>query len=130
MSYEGTIIEESLEDKSVLKEMKILSQKIHPVTEKDQTPWVKQWTLDKVEISEEVAEEIAEKISKSLDSKHQHAWYVDYRNKNIHFIIFLRKVFKVARTSQAEYNAAIQYGINIGMPDYQIRPVAKYLSII
>ena len=53
MPYRGVIIEESLEDKDVLKEVRILSTKVEPVTEKHKTPRIKQWTLHTVEIPED-----------------------------------------------------------------------------
>ncbi|MDD5068733.1 MAG: hypothetical protein PHN89_04000 [Candidatus Pacebacteria bacterium] len=61
MNYKGTIIEESLAKKDVFKDIKILSTKVEDVVEKHQTPWLKQWTLHKVEISEDKAEEITKK---------------------------------------------------------------------
>ncbi len=50
-SYKGVVIEESIEDKSVLAYLRILSTEVEPVTEKNKTPWVKQWTMHTVEIS-------------------------------------------------------------------------------
>lgn len=44
MDYEGVIIEESLENKAVLGEVKVINTKIEPVTVEHKTPWVKQWT--------------------------------------------------------------------------------------
>ena len=41
-NYKGVIIEESLENKDILKDIKIISTKIEPVQEKHKTPWVKQ----------------------------------------------------------------------------------------
>lgn len=57
--YIGTIIEESLEKLDVLSKLKVVKQNIEIVTEHHNTPWIKQWTLDKVEILEENAENIA-----------------------------------------------------------------------
>ncbi len=66
MNYKGTIIEEGLEEKSVLTDVKILSTKTEEVMEEHQTPWLRQWTLYSVEIPEEKAKEVAEKISQAL----------------------------------------------------------------
>ena len=44
-NFNGVIIEESLENKDVLRKVKILKTDIEPVTEGHKTPWVKQWTL-------------------------------------------------------------------------------------
>ena len=54
-NYRGVIIEESLENKEILKKVQILSTDIKQVTEKHKTPWVKQWTLHTVIIPENEA---------------------------------------------------------------------------
>ncbi len=123
MAYLGTIIEESLSDKSVLADMKITSTKVEPVTEEDkhQTPWIKQWTLHKVEISDEKAQAIAGKLSRLIDKEHAQAWYVDFKTDTEHYIIFLDKVFHITdRTDKAQYDEAINYGIAFGIPRHQM----------
>ncbi|HEY4674821.1 MAG TPA: hypothetical protein VIH48_02065 [Candidatus Bathyarchaeia archaeon] len=117
-SFVGVIIEESLEDKSVLKKVKVLSTKIEKVNEKHQTPWVSKWTLHTVEVPENKARDIAEQISKSLDSKH--SWYADFKNDTHHFIIFRNKIFFIDRRSKEQYDEARQYGASLGIPEYQV----------
>ena len=119
-NFKGTIIEESLEDKSVLSNVKILSTRISQVIDKHKTPWIKQWTLHKVEIDNDKAEGIARQISKSLDRDHTHSWYVDFKNENIHYVVYRDKVFKIDRTKKEEYKEAKGYGLTLGIPDYQI----------
>lgn len=119
MSFKGVIIEESLKDKSALKKVKVLSTKVEAVTKEHKTPWLKQWTLDTVEIIEDQAENIAEDIRKSLETEHT-AWYADFKNSLTHFIIFPEKIFKINRTSAEEYNKAKEYGISLGIPEYQV----------
>ena len=70
MNYKGVIIEESLENKDILKDVKILETKVEEVVEEHKTPWIKQWTLHTVEIPENQAKDVAGKISKALDSEH------------------------------------------------------------
>lgn len=118
MNYKGTIIEESLENTDVLKDVRILSTKVEPTTERDKTPWIKQWTLHKVGVSENKAGELAEKLSASLDS--EHGWYADYKNDKWHYIIFRNKIFKINRTNAAQYLEARKYGISLGIPEYQV----------
>jgi hypothetical protein len=120
MDYKGVIIEESLGDNSVLKEVKILNTKIEKVTEKHKTPWLSKWTLLTVEIPERKAEEIADKISKSFDYSHKSAWYADFKNDEFHYIIFKDKVFNIDRTKPEDYQAATNYGVSLGIPDYQV----------
>ena len=118
-NYQGIIIEESLENKDVLKDVKIVSTKVEKVTAKHQTPWLKQWTLHTVEITEQKAEKIADVISRNLETKHT-AWYADFKHDNFHYIIFPEKVFKVNRRNDNEYEEAKQHGISLGIPDYQL----------
>jgi len=117
-NYQGIIIEESLEDKDVLKDVEILETNVETVTEKHKTPWLKQWTLHTVEIPEDTVGEIVEKISKSLDR--EHSWYADFKNPETHYIIFRDKVFKVNRNKKEEYDEVIKYGVSLGIPDYQL----------
>lgn len=118
MNYKGTIIEESLKNKDVLKKINILSTKVEPVVIKHQTPWLKQWTLHKIEISEDKAEEIAKKLGDSLDTEHN--WYADYKNEKWHYIIFRNKVFKIDRDNAKQYPEAKKYGISLGIPEHQV----------
>lgn len=117
-NYNGVIIEESLEDKKILKKLKIIKTEIEQVTEEHKTPWIKKWTLHTIEINAKDAEQIAKEISKSLDREHD--WYADFKNKQFHFIIFRDKLFLVNRNNQEEYDSVKQYGISLGIPGYQL----------
>lgn len=119
MNFKGIIIEESLTDKSILNDIKIISTEVEPVTESHKTPWVKRWTMDTVEIPYNKAEEIAHRISKVLDEPHN--WYADYKTNKEHYIIYSNKVFHITdRSDIKQYNEASKYGISIGIPDYQV----------
>ena len=119
-NFKGVIIEESLENKSILKKIKIVKTKIEKVTEEHKTPWLKQWTLHTIEIPENKAKEIADELSKSLDSKHGGSWYADFKNDKYHYIIFRNKVFFIDIKSKEQYDKAKQYGISLGIPEYQV----------
>lgn len=118
-AYQGTIIEESLKDPSVLKLVKITSTKVEDVTEEHKTPWLKQWTLHAVEIPESKAQEVAEALSHAIDTTHGN-WYADFKTETHHYIIFPNKVFFIDRTKKEEYAAATEYGISLGIPSYQV----------
>lgn len=121
MSYKGVIIEESLENSGVLKEVEILDTKVEPITEKHQTPHLKQWTLHTVEVLESEAEKIAQELSRSLRGGTPHdSWYADFKSDSTHFIIFRNKVFKIDRSSKEQYDEATKYGLTLGIPDYQL----------
>lgn len=116
MNFIGTIIEESLEDKSVLKKVIILGTKIEKSTSKHQTPWVKQWTIHSVEIAASKADETAELLQWSFDPTHPQ-WYADFKNEAVHYIIFNGQTFKFGRNDTGGYKDARDYGISIGIPE-------------
>ena len=118
MNYKGIIIEESLDNKTVLENVKVISTKIESVTEEHKTPWVKQWTMDTVEIPEESSDQVAGQLSQDLDKEHN--WYADFKNEKYHYIIYRGKVFKVDLQNPILYKDAKSYGISLGIPEYQI----------
>lgn len=120
MNYKGAIIEESLENLDVLQDVKVLETKVSKVTERSKTPWLAQWTMHIVEISEDRAETIAEKLSRAIDRAHAGSWYADFKNETTHFVIFRDKVFKIDRTKKEEYDAAVEYGASVGIPRHQL----------
>lgn len=120
MDYKGTIIEESLADKSVLEKVTIIGTRIEVVTERHKTPWLKQWTLDTIEVPSAEAAVIANIISKAIDKEHGHAWYADFRNETTHYIIFLEKIFMVDIKNAKEYDEVKKYAIALGIPEYQV----------
>ena len=117
-NYKGVIIEESLSDNSVLKDVNIISTKVEKVTDRHKTPWVSQWTLDTFEVTDKQADSLADKLSGSLDPDHN--WYADYRNDKYHYVIFKNKVFKIDRNKKSDYDEMIKYGLSVNIPDYQL----------
>ena len=117
-NYKGVVIEESLENASILKKLKIIDTKVESATEKHKTPWIKQWTLHTVEIPENQAYNIAKELGEVLDSEHD--WYADFKNNHFHYIIFRNKVFKVDRSEKEQYDNVIKFGVSLGIPDYQL----------
>ena len=117
--FVGVIIEESLENKEVLKKVRVVKTKVEQVTEKHQTPYLKQWTLHTIEIPESQMNAIAKEISKSLASEHGN-WYADFKNDSYHYVIFRNKVFKVDRSKPEQYKEVTEYGVSLGIPDYQL----------
>jgi len=114
----GTIIEESLADKSVLDGLKITATKVERVTESHKTPWLKQWTLHSFEVPECFAESVAKKLGNALEA--QHAWYADFKNSELHFIVFRGKAFAVNRKNPSGYGQAVDYGLSLGIPKHQL----------
>jgi hypothetical protein len=118
MNFRGIIIEESLEDKKILKNLNILKTTIEKTSPEDNTPWLKKWTMHTIEVTEEKAMETAERIAISLDKNHN--WCVDYKNEEYHFIIFKKKIFVVDRSRKEEYEDVKRYGLKLGIPEEQL----------
>lgn len=118
MNYKGVIIKESLEGEGVFNEVSILSTKIETVTNEHKTPWLSQWTLHTVEIEEDRADFVAQTLSKDLEKAHP--WYADFKNDRFHYIIYRGKIFKVELQNPVLYKEARQYGISLGIPEYQV----------
>jgi hypothetical protein len=116
----GDVIEESLADRGALSEVAVLETRVEPVTEYHRTTWLEHWTIHRVTVAEGRAAEVAERFRKALDAEHAHAWYVDFKNEDIHYIAFADKVFRVPRDSEERYTEAIDHGKRLGIPRYQL----------
>jgi hypothetical protein len=116
--FRGVIIEESLEDKKIFGLAHIISTKIEKVVEKHKTPWLKQWTLHTVEIEPKDTDRVAEILA--MDLEKEHSWYADFKNSKYHYIIFKNKIFYINRTSKEQYDQAKNYGVSLGIPEYQV----------
>lgn len=120
MNYKGIIIEESLEDKSILAGLKIIKTKVEKITPRHKTPWLTQWTLHTVAVPDDESDVVARQISKSIDKTHESSWYADFKNKKFHYIIFRDKIFKVSLTRPHLYKEAQLWGSSLGIPSYQM----------
>lgn len=119
--YSGCIIEESLTNKNVLKEFIITRTNVEKVTEESNTPDLDVWTMHIVEIAEDKIESIVPLLSKSIDgSRKNGGWYTDLKSDDWHYIIFSGKAFKVDRSNGEQYEQAKEYGMSIGIPEYQL----------
>ena len=119
-SYRGVIIEESLEDKRILNELRILQTEVEKVTNRNKTPWLKMWTKHTVEVPETEARTVAERLAGIIDRKHGWSWYADFKNQQFHYIIFRDRIFKVDRRSKQQYDEVNRFGEALGIPSYQL----------
>lgn len=119
MDFTGTIIEESLRDKSILEDVKILETKIVKVTPESETPWLEKWTMHLVSVAHDEADIIAEKVSAAIDAEHIGSWYADFKNERLHYVIFSEKIFKIKPEIQADWEAMRAYAHKIGLPKHQ-----------
>ena len=117
-NFKGVVIEESLKNKEILKNLKIISTKVEKVTEAHKTPWLKQWTLHTVEIPEELIEKTAEELKNSLEKEHN--WFMHFWKGDLLIVIFKDKIFKLPKNDKKTWRPAINYGISLGIPKYQL----------
>jgi hypothetical protein len=120
MSYRGVVIAESLEDPSVLRDLVIVETKVEPVTDAHRTPWVAQWTLHTVEVSDDSAEAVAEKLSTAIDGTRQGHWYADFKDDRTHYVVYRNRIFRVDRRDVRNYDEPRRHGLALGIPEYQL----------
>ena len=120
MNYKGVIIEESLSNIDIIKELEIINTHISRTTVREDTPWLEKWTLQTVIIEENKMDEYASRLSTLIDTKHISNWYCDFRNNEYHYVIFSNKTFKLDRSKKQEYLNMRAYGITIGIPEPQL----------
>lgn len=135
MDYIGTIVEESLSNLDILKEIEITDQSIEKVSERDNTPWLDKWTIDTVKIKEDESEELANKLSKIIDTKHCNDWYCDFKNDKYHYVVFKDKVFKLKKGKKTDYETMQEYASKVGlikeqMPTYDDLPINLLIGFL
>jgi hypothetical protein len=118
MSFVGVIIEESLKDAGVLGEMRIRRTSRQAVTESHRTPWLRQWTLHVVEIADDAAERVAGRLAAAINPTH--AWYADFKDEHLHYVVFHGRIFRVRRDALHAYDEAKAYGRALGTPEHQL----------
>lgn len=126
MVFSGIIIEESLIDTHILKEVRVFDTTIQMVSKRHKTPWLNQWTLKHIEIMEEDADKMAEKISASLDP--YHPWFAHFESSGLQYLIFRGKIFKLDRFSSHQYEAVVSYGLSIGIDPVFLRFPVSHLK--
>lgn len=119
MDFIGVIIEESLRDTSILRNISIIDTKVEEVTEKHETPWLEKWTLHTVSIPIDEAEKIAGKLADMLDVEYIGNWYADFKNDKFHYIIFPNKIFKLDKKIKTDWDSMRAYAFSIGLPEHQ-----------
>lgn len=102
--WTGTIIENSLEDKSILNEVEIVKS------------WEStHWKLYDIHIEESKALEFGKYLADG-------PWYVHFwePGKDEVLVVFKNKHFKILHSDQNTWADAIQYGESVGIPKEQL----------
>ena len=117
-SFNGKIIAESLLSPAVLKLVSIISTKVIDLGENSSTPWLKQWTIHTIKVSEANALLVSAMLAKALEP--DRPWYIDFKNDETHYIIYVNKIFCVNRRNGELYKQAREYGKKQGIPVAQL----------
>lgn len=116
--WTGVIIEESLNDNSVLDKVKIEKTE---VSEEDDDPSENHgfpvWHLHSVSLARVDADMVAEKLSESLKSG---PWWVDLKGKEDAYVIFSGRIFKGEIGDKTFEEKVNNYASKVGCPDSQL----------
>jgi hypothetical protein len=121
MDFRGVIIEESLDDKSVLKGLRIEKTEVEAVTESFKTPWLKRWTLHHVVVPEKDVDGVVKAVSGAISLEHKSAWFANLGNGETEYVIFRDKVFRMKAGDKKIRMDVFRYGTSIGIPAHQLR---------
>jgi hypothetical protein len=106
MDYHGIFVKDGLKNESVLKEMKILGQKIS-----------RNWVLLKVLVEENKIKELVVKVQKSLKTNPN--FYVHFYRSDELIVIFPQKIFYI-KPDKSTWKEAIEFGKSLGIPEKQL----------
>lgn len=76
------------------------------------------WTFLDFEAPDNRAEELATGLAEALSA--DGGWYADFRSETEHVVIFPGKTFRYAKGDRDGFDAAVEYGRSIGVPDHQL----------
>ncbi|MDP3993085.1 MAG: hypothetical protein Q8Q05_02645 [bacterium] len=103
-NFVGTIIEESLEDLSILDELRIISSSVTSDLE---------WHIHKVEVTKDQIE----KLSHSLRIG---PWYMHFWSGSDIIVAFKDKIFHIKHGDRATWKPAVDYGLSLDIPPEQL----------
>lgn len=113
MNYRGIIIEQSLINKNILTNVKVLSKKI--INERT----TEVWNMLKVEIPEEKIEEFIKRLAKVIkphEPWYAHFYHEDPRKTNM-IVVFSKEIILITKNKPEK---AVEYGLRIGIPLAQL----------
>lgn len=116
MAYKGVILEESLEDKTLLELIKIVSTDIENLENEDRV-----MTFHKFELDESKKDEFLEKAKQTI----KEAFYTHIAKENELIVIFKDKIFYCK--TQEQMNEAREYGKSRGILEVQM-PFEKLIK--
>jgi len=110
MTWKGVILEESLEDKSLIKLAKIISTDIENLEGEERI-----MTFHKIEVSDNNKEKFIGQAIKTI----KQGFYIHVVKDKVMYIIFKNHMFKFSK-GYPELEEAREYGKSIGIPAEQM----------
>jgi hypothetical protein len=115
--WRGCIIEESLEDKEVLKLIKILKSEVSNDSNQETNHGYKTWHIHEVEFFRTELDKIIDLLKNNLRVG---KWWVDLSGKEEIAIVFRGKVFKGIKGDKEFKKRVNEYGRKIELPEEQL----------
>lgn len=107
--WRGTIVEESLKDRSILSDCEIIK-----TTVTDDSDPADHWHVHTVSLDEKVFDRLAESLK-------DHGWYAHFWNEEKEIVaIFPKKMFRFHFDDKAAWRPAIEHGLSLGIPKGQL----------
>ncbi len=110
MVWKGVIIEESLEDKSLLGMVKIVDTEVDKLEEENRI-----MTFYKIEVTDEFKDKFIQRAIKSV----KEGFYLHLVKDKVMYVIFKDKMFKFSK-GYPELETARNYGKSVGIPEKQM----------
>jgi len=108
MKYTGVIIEESLGNKEIIKQLKVLNLKVTD----DENP-NDRWHIYTVQVTREQIVEIQQSMAEGR-------WYTHFIEGDEIILVYKDKMFEYKMADKVEHAKAVEYGRSIGIPEEQL----------
>jgi len=105
--YEGIVVEESLEDNTIVNSLNVLKVKISD----DANP-SDRWHLYTVQVSKEDIDNLSKSVKRG--------WYMHFWKDRKVIAIYKDKQFAFDYDDKSTWQEAIDYGLSIGIPEEQL----------
>jgi len=113
MVWKGVIIEESLEDKSLLKLARIIGTSSSTLEAEEEKGSLH---FHKVEVDDAAKNEFVDKAKRSI----KNSWYIHICRGETMVVIFTGKVFEFTKAQKDKLEQARSYGLSIGILKEQL----------
>jgi hypothetical protein len=111
--WKGVIIEESLENKEILEDVEVMSQKASKLESEEGKGT---FHFDKVSVSDLVIEKVVRKAKKGI----KQGWYMHLCKQDVMIVIYKDKSFRYIKGDKEGMKEIRSYGISIGINEAQL----------